>query len=60
MEINCKLLYDYSTYNNIGTLMQVFKLYDENDTLLHEYENLKTNAGDNLKDDLNQIDLFLR
>ena len=58
LQVNCKLLYDYTTYNNIGTLMHVFKLYDENDTLLHEYKNLKTNAGDNLKDDLNQIDLF--
>ena len=58
LEINSKLLYDYTTYNNIGTLMHVFKLYDENDTLLHEYKNLKSNAGDNLKDDLNQIDLF--
>ena len=58
LEINCKLLYDYIDYNNIGTLMHVFKLYDENDTLLHEYKNLKTNSGDNLKDDLNQIDLF--
>ena len=58
MEVNCKLLYDYTTYNNIGTLMHVFKLYDENNNLLHEYKNLKTNAGANLKDDLNQIDLF--
>ena len=57
LEVNCKLLYDYSGYN-IGILMHVFKLYDENDTLLHEYKNLKTNAGDNLKDDLNHIDLF--
>ena len=29
LEINCKLLYDYTTYNNIGALMHVFKLYDE-------------------------------
>ena len=58
LEVNCKLLYDYTTYNNIGALMHVFKLYDENNNLLHEYKNLKTNAGDNLKDDLNQIDLF--
>ena len=58
MEVNCKLLYDYTTYNNIGTLMHVFKLYDENNNLLHEYKNLKTNAGENLKDDINQIDLF--
>ena len=58
LEINCKLLYDYTTYNNIGSLMHVFKLYDENNNLLHEYKNLKTNAGDNLQDDLTQIDLF--
>ena len=38
--------------------MHVFKLYDENDTLLHEHKNLKTNSGDNLKDDLNQIHLL--
>ena len=38
--------------------MHIFRLYDENDTLLYEYKNLKTNAGDNLKNDLNQIDLF--
>ena len=49
LEINCKLLYDYTTYNNIGALMHIFKLYDENNNLLYEYKNLKTNAGDNLK-----------
>ena len=58
LEVSCKLLYDYTTYNNIGALMHVFKLYDENNNLLHEYKNLKTNSGDNLKDDLNHIDLF--
>ena len=58
MEVNCKLLYDYTSYNNIGTLTHIFKLYDENDTLLHEYKNLKNNSGDNLKDNLTQIDLF--
>ena len=58
LEINCKLLYDYTAYNNIGALMHVFKLYDENNNLLHEYNNLKSNAGDNHKDDLTQIDLF--
>ena len=58
LEVNCKLLYDYTTYNNIGALMHVFKIYDENNNLLHEYRNLKSNAGDNLKDDLSQIDIF--
>ena len=57
-EVNCKLLYDYTTYNNIGSLMHIFRLYDENNVLIHEYKNLKCNAGDNLKDDLNHIDLF--
>ena len=58
LEVNCKLLYDYTGYSNIGSLMHIFRLYDENNLLIHEYKNLKTNAGDNLKDDLNHIDLF--
>ena len=58
LEVNRKLLYDYNTFNHIGALMHLFKLYDENDTLLHEYKNLRTNAGDNLNDDLIQIDIF--
>ena len=58
LEVDCKLLYDYSTYNNIGALMHIFKLYDENNNLLHEYKNLKSNGGDSNKDDLTQIDLF--
>ena len=58
LEINCKLLYDYATYNNIGSLMHIFRLYNENNVLIHEYKNLKCNSGDNLKDDLNHIDLF--
>ena len=58
LEINCKLLYDYTGYSNIGSLMHIFQLYNENNLLIHEYNNLKTNAGDNLKDDLNHIDIF--
>ena len=58
LEVNCKLLYDYTTYNNIGSLMHIFRLYNENNILIHEYENLKCNAGDNIKDNLNHIDLF--
>ena len=55
LEFNCKLLYDYTTCNNIGALMHIFKIYDKNDTLLHEYKNLKSNGGDNHKDDLTQL-----
>ena len=58
LEVDCKLLYDYSTYNNIGALMHIFKLYDENNDLIYEYKNLKNNAGDSHRDDLTQIDLF--
>ena len=58
LETNCKLLYDYTTYNNIGSLMHIFRLYNENNVLIHEYENLKCNSRDNLKDNLNHIDLF--
>ena len=58
LEVNCKLLYDYTGYNNIGSLMHIFGLYNENNVLIHEYNNLKCNSEDNLKDDLNHIDLF--
>ena len=37
LKVNCKLLYDYTTYNNIGRLMHIFRLYDENNVLIHEY-----------------------
>ena len=58
LEVNCKILYNYTTYNNIGTLMHVFKLYDENNVLIYEYNNLKSNAGDNLAAFLNHRDMF--
>ena len=56
--VNCKLLYDYTIYNNIGSLMHIFRLYDKNNVLIHEYKNLKCSSGDNLKDDLNHINSF--
>ena len=58
LEVNARLLYDYNSYNNIGKLIHNYKLYDSENVLFHEYKSLKTNAGDNLKDDLSQIDLF--
>ena len=58
LEVNTRLLYDYTGYNNIGKLIHNYKLYDSENVLFHEYKSLKTNAGDNLKDDLSQIDLF--
>ena len=35
-----------------------YKLYDGENVLFHEFKLLKSNAGDNLRDDLSQIDLF--
>ena len=58
LEINTRLLYDYNSYNNIGKLIHNYKLYDSENLLFHEYKSLKTNAGDNLKDDLDQGDVF--
>ena len=58
LEINARLLYDYNSYNNIGKLIHNYKLYDSENVLFHEFKSLKSNAGDNLKDDSSQIDLF--
>ena len=58
LEVNSKLLYDYTGYNHIGKLIHNYKLYDSKNVLFYEYKSLKTNAGDNLKDDLHQGDTF--
>ena len=58
LEIDARFLYDYNTYNNIGKLIHNYKLYDSENVLFHEFKSLKSNAGDNLKEDLSQIDLF--
>ena len=58
LEVNTRLLHDYTGYNNIGKLIHNYKLYDSENVLFHEYKSLKTNAGDNLKDDLHQGDVF--
>ena len=58
LEFNCKILYNYTSYNNIGTLTHIFKLYDKNNELIHEHKVLKSNSGDNLSAYLNQNDVF--
>ena len=58
LEIDCRLLYRYTNYNNLGFLQHIFKLYDGADTLFCDYISLKTNAGDNKSNDLKQNDLF--
>ena len=58
LEINCRLLYQYTNYNNIGFLLHIFKLYDGAGTMFYECKSLLTNAGDNRKNDLKQNDMF--
>ena len=58
LEIDCRLLYQYTNYNNIGLLQHIFKLYDDNDNMFYEYKSLITNSGDNRLNDLKQNDVF--
>ena len=38
LKVNCKLLYDYTGYNNIGSLIHIFQLYDENNLLIYFFK----------------------
>ena len=58
LEIDCRLLYRYNNYNHIGLLQHIFKLYDDNDNMFYDYKSLKTNAGDNTRNDIKQNDFF--
>ena len=58
LEVDCRLLYRYNNYNHIGLLQHVFKLYDDNDNMFYDYKSLKTNAGDNTRNDIKQNDFF--
>ena len=58
LEVNCRLLYRYTNYNNIGFLLHIFKLYDGAGTMFYEYKSLLTNSGDNRKNDLKQSDML--
>ena len=58
LEVNTKLLYDYSGYNNIGKSIHNYKLYDSENNLLYQYLTIKTNGGDNFRDELIQGDTF--
>ena len=58
LEIDCRLLYQCTNYNNIGLLQHIFKLYDDTDNMFYDYKSLKTNAGDNRRNDIKQNDVF--
>ena len=58
LQIDCRILYQYSNYNHIGLLHHIFKLYDDNDNMFYEYKSLKTNAGDNKSNQLFNSDMI--
>ena len=58
LEINCRLLYQYTNYNNIVFLLHIFKLHDGAGTMFYECKSLLTNSGDSRKNDLKQSDIF--
>ena len=58
LEIDCRLLYQYTNYNNICLLQHIFKLYNSTDTMFYDYKSLKTNAGDYRRNDVKQNDVF--
>ena len=58
IEIDCRLLYRYNNYNHIGLLQHIFKLYDDNDNMFYDYKSLKTNPGDNTRNDIKQNEFF--
>ena len=49
LEVNCRLLHQYTNCNNIGFLLHIFKLYDGAGMMFYEYKSLLTNTGDNRK-----------
>ena len=58
LEIDCRILYQYHNYNHMGLLHHIFKLYNVYDTMFYDYKSLKTNAGDNRRNDIKQNDVF--
>ena len=58
LEIDCRLLYQYTNYNNIGFLKHIFKLYDDTDTMFYDYNSHIINSGDNRRNDVKQNDIF--
>ena len=41
LQIDCRILYQYSNYNHIGLLHHIFKLYDNDDNMFYEYKIIK-------------------
>ena len=58
LEISCNILYKYGSYNNVGLLRHTYSLIDANDNLIHVYNIIHTNSGDNFINHLTMNDSF--
>ena len=52
LEILCKIIYKYSSYNDVGLLKYTYNLIDNNNNLIHTHNIMHTNSGDNFSNHL--------
>ena len=58
LEISCNILYRYFSYNDVGLLRHTYSLLDSNNNLIHVYNIMHTNSGDNFSNHLTMNDNF--
>ena len=58
LEISCNILYKYGSYNDVRLLRHTYSLIDANDNLIHVYNIIHTNSGDNFTNHLTMNDSF--
>ena len=58
LEISSNILYKYARYNDVGLLKHTYSLLDDDDNLIHVYNVIHTNSGDNFSNHLTMNDDF--
>ena len=58
LEISSNILYRYARYNDVGLLKHTYSLLDDDDNLIHVYNIIHTNSGDNFSNHLTMNDDF--
>ena len=58
LEISCNILYKYANYNDIGLIKHIYSLIDANGNLIHTYNIIHTNSGNNYTNHLTMNDNF--
>ena len=58
LEVSCNILYKYGSYNDVGLLRHAYRLLDDNDSLIHVHNIIRTNSGDNFTNYLTMNDNF--